>query len=200
MSPLFVNIAVEDALSEAILRAMVRQIRPDISIDKCFSRGGYGYLKRMISGFNNAAKINPYIVLTDLDKAACASGLISQWLPHPKHDRLLFRVAVREVESWLLAHRIAFSEFFEISKANIPLDPDSLADAKQELMRLARKSKSRVIREGVAPRQNSTAQQGPDYNALLIPFIDSEWNCVSAAKNSPSLMRTMARIAELAAE
>ncbi|MDF2210039.1 hypothetical protein L1F28_15070 [Arthrospira platensis NCB002] len=42
-----------------------------------------------------------YLVLTDLDKSECPLAIINEWLKsQPKHPNLLFRVAVKEVESW----------------------------------------------------------------------------------------------------
>ncbi|HEX9971235.1 MAG TPA: hypothetical protein VGD14_04115 [bacterium] len=98
-----INLAFEDPLHEAVLRKIFSQF--NFAVGKCFSHGGYGYLKTKIQGFNNAARVTPFLVLTDLDQVECAPILIKEWLPVPKHPNLLFRVAVREVESWVLAHR-----------------------------------------------------------------------------------------------
>jgi len=47
--------------------------------------GGFGYLKKMINGFNNAAKTAPVLVLTDLDMSECPPTLIQNWLKVRKH-------------------------------------------------------------------------------------------------------------------
>jgi len=49
-----------------------------------------------------------------------SSHIDKKWLPYPKHPNLLFRVAVKEVEAWLLAHRAAFATFLGISDKLIP--------------------------------------------------------------------------------
>ena len=103
MSPIPIDLAVEDALSEAVLRQMLRRCGQLYAVGAVYSRGGYGYLKKTIRGWNAAAKGKPFLLVTDLDSATCPNQLIEDWLPVPKHENLLFRVAVREIEAWLLA-------------------------------------------------------------------------------------------------
>jgi len=75
MQPIPIHIAVEDPLSEAVLRKiLICSNRPYI-VGSCFNRGGFGYLKKNIRGFNNAAKGTPFLVLTDLDRTECAPVL-----------------------------------------------------------------------------------------------------------------------------
>lgn len=189
ISHTFINLAFEDPLHEAVLRKIVAQLDQNFSIGRCFSQGGYGYLKANIKAFNNAARVTPFLVLTDLDKIECAPILIKDWLPFPRHPNLLFRVAVREVESWILAHRNAFSKYLGIDKNKIPVSVDEIIDPKQFLINLARKSKYRAIREAVVPRSGSSAQQGPDYNGKLIIFVNDYWDVETAALNSLSLQK-----------
>ena len=66
-----INLAVEDPLSEAVLRTILHQSNRRYIVGNCYSKNGFGYLKKNIKGFNNAAKGTPYIVLTDLDRAEC---------------------------------------------------------------------------------------------------------------------------------
>ncbi|MGL5066189.1 MAG: hypothetical protein ACRC62_39975, partial [Microcoleus sp.] len=108
-----------------------------------------------------------------------------------KHPNLLFRIAVKEVEAWLLAHREAFAEFLGISVDLIPADVDKIPDPKQLLINLAKKSKKRTLREAIVPDRNSTSQIGKDYNGQLIQFVNSSWQVASAQTNSPSLERAM---------
>lgn len=185
-NPIPINLAVEDALSEAIIRQILRESQRDFVVGNCYNRRGYGYLKKTIRGFNNAAKGTPYLVLTDLDKKECPLALIAEWLPQPKHPNLLFRIAVREVESWVLGDREAFARFLGIKKELIPHEVDDLEDPKKKLIDLARKSKKKV---GIVPAKGSTAKIGPDYNGQLIDFITNYWQVEIAALSSPSLKR-----------
>jgi hypothetical protein len=139
MTDIHINLAVEDALSEAVLREMLKQSQRPFFIGSCLNRGGYGYLKKITPGLNHAAKGMTYLILTDLDRGECPLAIISDWLKQPKHPNLLFRVAVKEVEAWLLAHREALAEFLGISVSLIPANVDEIPDPKQLLINLARK-------------------------------------------------------------
>jgi len=191
MSDIAINLAVEDALSEAVLREMLKQSERPFSVGSCLCRGGYGYLKRILPGLNYAAQGMTYLILTDLDRAECPLELIYEWLTQPKHPNLLFRVAVREVEAWLLAHREAFADFLGISKSLIPTNVDEITDPKQSLINLSRKSRKRSLRDAIAPAPDSTAKIGKDYNGQLIKFVQNDWRVAEAQVNSPSLQRAM---------
>lgn len=194
MSDIPINLAVEDALSEAVLKEMLKQTNRPFLVGRCLSRGGYGYLKRIIPGLNQAASGMPYLVLTDLDNAECPVAIISSWLTQPKHPNLIFRVAIREVESWLLAHREAFADFLGIATDLIPVNVDEISDPKQCLISLVRRSKKRKLKEAIIPNPNSTAKIGRDYNAQLIQFVQSSWQVKIAQNNSPSLQRAMSAL------
>jgi hypothetical protein len=68
MAPIPVNLAVEDALSEAALRRILQVVNREYAIGFVYNQGGFGYLKRITPGLNNAAKGTPFLLLTDLDK------------------------------------------------------------------------------------------------------------------------------------
>src|SRR5690349_4586801 len=110
MSLIPVNLATEDELSEVVLRKILAHLNR-YAVGNCYRRGGFGYLQRTISGWNRAARGIPVIVLTDLDQCACPPNLLNNWLNAPCHPNLLFRVAVREVEAWLLADPVHLSQF-----------------------------------------------------------------------------------------
>ncbi len=187
--PIPINIAVEDFLSEMVLKVMLEQSGRRFAVGACLGRTGFGYLKKNIAGFNKAAKGTPFLMLADLDQAECPPVLIQEWLPVPKHNNLLFRIAVREVESWLLAHRKAFAGFLGIRENLIPSQPDELGDPKSALIELTVRSRKRQLREAIIPAPGSTAKIGPDYNGALILFVQNRWNVQEAASRSPSLNR-----------
>lgn len=176
-----INLAVEDPLSEAVLRTILHQSNRRYIVGNCYSKHGFGYLKKNIKGFNNAAQGTPYIVLTDLDRAECPQELIQEWLPYTKHPNLLFRIAVREVEAWLLADSDSFAKFLGVS---------------QTLINIARKSRNRELHEAIVPRSNSTAKVGRDYNGQLIYFVNNYWQMEVAKLCSPSLQRAINAISK----
>jgi hypothetical protein len=191
MTDIPINLVFEDVLSEAVLKQMLKQSQRPFSVGQCLNQRGYGKIKKIISGLNYAAKGMPYLVLTDLDNAECPLVVISEWLTQPKHPNLLFRIAVKEVEAWLLAHQSAFAEFLGISVDLIPGDADLIPDPKLLLINLAKKSRKRKLREAIVPEPNSTAKIGKDYNGQLIHFVNNSWQVASAQTNSPSLERAM---------
>lgn len=197
MDQVAISLAVEDQLSEAVLREILNITEDRFLVTTCYSRGGFGYLKKNIAGFNNAAKGIPFLVLTDLDTAECPPALIKEWLPYPKHPNLIFRVAVREVEAWLLADNVGFAKYIGIQKDKVPHDVEAIADPKETLVNLTRKSRKRKLREAIVPRTGSQAKQGPDYNGSLIPFVTNHWNIKEAMKNSSSLKKAIDAIKRL---
>lgn len=184
-----IHLAVEDILSEMVLRVMLQQSGRHYAVGTCFGHYGFGYLKKRVNGFNNAARGTPFLILTDLDQTDCPPLLIKEWFSSPIHSNLLFRIAVREVEAWLLAHRSAFASFLGVREASIPESPDELIDPKKSLIELAAKSRKRELREAIIPRSGSTARIGPDYNGQLISYVQHRWKVREATKHSPSLNR-----------
>lgn len=195
MSPIPVHLAVEDDLSETVIRKLLLSVGRAYAIGTVFRRGGFGYLRSRARNWNKAAAAGvPIFLLTDLDQHLCPSGLIHDWLGEQPHTNFIFRVAVKEVESWLLADREGFAEFLGISVTKMSLQPDQITDPKQSLINLARRSRRRTLRESIVPRQGSTAAQGPDYNGCLGEFVRNHWNHNSAVKCSPSLTRAWNRL------
>lgn len=194
MNPIPLNLAAEDYLTEIVLRKMLEAATPGYAIGQCYVRGGFGYLRRTIRGFNNAAKGTPFLVLTDLDRAECPPALIGEWLPVPMSPNLLFRVAVRQVEAWVMADRAAFARFLGIRRQLVPTDVDGLDHAKRRLIELASASRHRELRRDIAPPAGSNRWQGPDYNGRLGVFVRNRWDPRRAALVSPSLRRTLDRL------
>ncbi len=194
MSVIPVNLAVEDELSEYVLRRLLNDAQRGYEVGTVYGHGGFGYLRRNINGWNSAAKGRPFIVLTDLDKADCAPTLIDDWLTAPKRHNLILRVAVREVEAWLLGDQANLARHLSCRVTKMPEEPDSLPDPKRTLIDIAKESRSSATRSRLVPKKGSTAKQGPDYNACLSEFVRGSWDPVEAAQRSASLTRTVARL------
>lgn len=192
-----VNIVIEDELSGEMVKILLKQFGKRFMINQIYpalkrkkASAGYSYIKQKIPGFNNAAKITPYIVLTDLDKNECAPVLIREWLPHGQHPNLIFRVAVREVETWVMADRFSFAKFLGIESKIIPQDIDNqVANPKKFLLELTGRSKKKDIKYDILPGKGSTGRVGPNYNDTLISFLRNHWRLEEALKYSDSLDR-----------
>jgi len=188
-----INLAVEDSLSETVLRKLLETTKRGFSVGTVYGRGGNGYLRKTIEGWNNAAKGTPLLLLTDLDMDDCPPSLISKWLSTPKQHNLLFRVAVREVEAWLLPDA-GLAPYLSVASRLMPQSPELLDDPKAEVIKLASRSRSSDIRRSLVPRPGSTARQGPGYNSCLEDFVRRSWDVNGARKRSASLDRTLARL------
>jgi hypothetical protein len=190
-----VNLATEDELSEVVLRRLLDHSDRGYAIGTAYGRRGFGDLRRTITGWNRAARFVPFIVLTDLDSRPCPTELIEDWLKEARHPNLLLRVAVREVEAWLLADRSNLGKYLRVSEKSIPVDPDGLPDPKATLVNVARRSRSETLRDRIVPQRGSTAKQGRDYNSCLAEFVRTDWSIEDAASQSASLRRTVTRLA-----
>ncbi|MBN1902605.1 hypothetical protein JW926_14870, partial [Candidatus Sumerlaeota bacterium] len=147
--------------------------------------------QKNIQRFNHASRVMPYLVLTDLDIVECPPVLIRQWLAEPISKNLIFRIAVREVESWVMADREGFSHFIHADIKVIPGDLDKLDDPKSFLLEKVRKYAGKDIRRDLLPRENSTAKIGPDYTGRLSEFLNENWSMRRALPHSHSLQRTV---------
>ena len=161
-------------------------------------QGGNGYLKKRMRSFCEIARQVPVVVLADLDRQSCPVTMMRSWLwgqrPTPG---LVFRVAVAEVESWILADHRAISSLFNLHDRVIPRDPDALLDPKATLIQLASRA-PRVVREDLVPRANSISTQGLGYNKRLSDLVNTKWDLERAAVRSRSLRRAQAALRKLA--
>lgn len=159
------------------------------------NKHGFSNIKKMIPAVNNMVKAGiAVIILTDLDAVKCAPEMIRRWFPRQgskpeASNGFLFRIAVREVESWLIADQHALASFLSISKTNFSTDPDSLKDPKAYLLGLIKKKGKYKIHRSMLPGRNSRI--GPEYNNVLCEFILKHWNPERAVKNSLSLRRAL---------
>jgi hypothetical protein len=188
------NLAVEDALTESLFSKILEGLPDAYAIRTIYNRGGHGYLRQNINGFNNAAKGIPFLIGTDLDTYECPPALIVDWLLRPKHHNLLVRVAVREAEAWVLADKENFANFLGIRSALIPDQVEAIPDPKRELINLARRARRRDLREDICPPDNSTRTVGPNYNSRLSAFVQRHWNPNIARARAESLARTIDRL------
>jgi hypothetical protein len=196
--PLPLYLAVEDDLSEFVLRRIVG-MRAALQVQAVFSRGGSGYLKKRVGAFNQAAEQCPFLVLTDLDKGVCAPDLVRNWLGgKARHPHFLLRVAVPEVESWLLADSDGLRRFLGLRGAKDIAQPERLADAKAQLLLWAEKAAARDIRQALVwCDRHGQRHPGPDYNGTLARFVQGTWNFQAAARRCASLAGLIRAVEDL---
>ena len=187
-SSVVVSGAVEGLLDEAVLKRLIAHAGGQAGA--IYGKQGKVQLLRRLSGFNRAAQYAPWAVLVDLDQdGECAPPIRSSWLPEPSTN-MCFRVAVREVEAWLLADREQLARFLAVTPRLIPEEPETLASPKDTMTQLAQKSRRRDGREDMAPRPGSSRRIGPAYSSRLIQFVaDTQqgWRPDVASESANSL-------------
>lgn len=199
---------VEDAPSREILARLVEHRNLSCFRQIRFVRGfpnimrGSGNLKKNIPGIVKMANPKtPVLCLVDLDTTSSACALMADWFGSrtgraqtlPKG--LVFRVAVREIEAWIMADRRAWASHLGIPLANFTETPDALPDPKQFLLNVVRSKGKKKMHAEMLPR--GTAHIGPRYNEVLCSFIQKKWSPDRAAENSPSLKRAIQALQQL---
>jgi hypothetical protein len=193
MNTIPVSLVVEGLLDEQVLRQLIAQTAQRFEPSVCYGKSGRDFVECNIPRFNQAARFQPFIVLADLERDECPPILIQQWLPDGTHPNLVLRIAVRMVESWLLADRQALARFLGVSPtlAAWPRQPDQETDSKLALINVARRSRYRYILEDIVPAPGGTSRVGKNYAGRLTQFVLAEWKVERACQASPSLDRAV---------
>ena len=187
-----ISIVFEDDLQLAVVNKLLEFSGRNYVIGNPFIGYGFGYIKKRIANFNHAAIAMPYLIIIDLDDSRCAPEKIREWLGEQIHPNLLFRIAVHDVEAWILADYENAATFLGVSQGRINRDVESLPRAKTHLLQLVSQSrKGRAFKNDMLPQSNSTAKIGPNYNYLMSEFVKNEWNPDLALQNSDSLRRAI---------
>ena len=197
-TPIVISSAVEGLVDEAVVKRLILEVGGEIG--PIYGKRGKSLLRQRINGYNNAANYHPWIVLVDLNREAdCPPPLKAAWLPNTG-TFMCFRIAVREVEAWLLADREHFASFLRVRSTAVPPTPELINDPKEVVIALSRQSRSRDIRLDMAPRAGSGRNIGPAYVSRLIEFVSDQnngWRPQRAARSSASLTRCLTRLREL---
>lgn len=191
-------IATEDVLSEAVAARLVTEVGGGLCVAVRMGRKGNGYLRLKVLELARTARSIPVLLLTDLDRDACPPGLIDSWIGRRElPENMLFRVAVREIESWVLADRMGFSRYFSVPIEKMPRDPESLDDPKQVLLALIRRYGNRIVKANMLPERGTMVAIGLGYNETLMRFVQELWSVNRAAACAESLARAYHRLWEM---
>ncbi|MEI2691052.1 MAG: hypothetical protein V9H69_15610 [Anaerolineae bacterium] len=191
-----IDILVEGPLDEAVARRLIRHTGHEAGTT--FGKRGVSYLHQKIPGFNARARYgHPILLLVDFmdTNLDCPPAVPSTWLPD-RDQRLLLRVVVNEIESWLLADHRGIAGFLGVSNTLVPTDPEHLADPKQTLVNLARRSRRRTV-QALIPASGITASVGRSYVDEMRTFVMDYWNVNDARQRASSLDRCVLRLKEL---
>ena len=199
MADIYLYAFVEDAPSQAVLYKIINHVNNERQ-DKFVLNSlpvithGFGNLKRTALRFANAAKNDIWsIFVTDLDQYPSPNALCRDWfdlpccslLPHT----MIFRVAVREIESWIIADKKGIAEFLNVSDSLFPDNPDRINDPKKLLIETIRTKCHRKKYREMLPEHGQSV--GIAYNSMLADYIARLWDINRAAAHSPSLRRAI---------
>lgn len=184
----------EDTLCCALGEKLVKGVLGWSLAQPAVDTKGVTYLKKNLARYTQIARLHPVLCLADTD-GKCALRMRQQWLPGGFPDRFHLRLAVPEIESWVMADRNALANFLVISEATIPERLDELHDPKQVILNLAARSRRKNIRQEVVSKSGN--KPGIGYNAHLREFLSQYWRPHIAGENSPSLARAIRRLTEL---
>ncbi|WP_081086845.1 DUF4276 family protein [Burkholderia stagnalis] len=193
---MIVNSLVEGPLDEAVAKRIVTYAGHQIGA--CYGRNGVGYIKTKIKGFNQAAHAAPILTLVDLRDTGmrCPSEVREAWVPN-QHPRMVFRLVVQEIESWLLADRKGMAKFLGVPVAKVPDSVEEIEQPKVALVNVARKSRSKKVIELLVPENGLSVSVGRQYVSEMIRFATDIWDVDAARAESASLDACVNRLAAL---
>ena len=196
MRALPIHCIVEGLVDEAA----VRRIFSDQSLAAgAFYHTSVPAFETRLRRFNLAARHSPWFALCDLDRDECAPARLHRYLPDPAPG-MCFRIAVRSVEAWYLADREGIARYLRVAKGRVPVAPEDERDPKSRLIALARRSRSRSIREGLVPAAGDSRTVGAEYALMMSEFARELWSPRRAADCAPSLQRTIERCRHFATD
>lgn len=190
-----VTLAVEGGVDRAVGQRVLQFA--GLEVDAVYVAGGKGLLDQRLGKYNQAARHHSWFVLRDMDNdAPCAGELVSRLLPG-RSVGMCFRIPVHSVESWLLADRDGLARFLSVPVGGVPTRPDEVPRPKEILLRLASRSRTRSVREGLVRAVRGGLRVGPEYVGLLTEFVQ-RWNIEEAKDSSDSLRRCVAAVRTVA--
>lgn len=187
------TLITEDSLSEVVAKKILCETMGERWVAMCLHWNKDKIASR-IHEINQAAQGQVYFVLTDQDTLDRCPPTAIREMREQLHRNLLYRFAVMEVESWVMADRESLSRFLLVAKNKIQNNTDQIQNPKEYLIGLAKKSRSSKIRNEMTPGKNTTRKVGAYYNERLIDFVSNHWNVNEAIQNSSSLGRTVDRL------
>lgn len=185
-----INLVVEGKADEYVMLALFGHFNlpsPLIRTNRPYQVGG----KKddsiaTLQKWNEAAKWDYWVVIIDMDNASdCVAEYKKLLLPNSS-EKMIFRIAIRKIESWILADAEAVAFYLGIKQTLVPTNPETLPDPKASLMSLVYKSKRKDIKEDMLPKVG--LKQGARYTERIKDLLQY-WRPEIAQQSSESLMR-----------
>ena len=198
---MIVNLVAEGSVEKAVAERLLPFCGHELGT--VYGERGCSYIRQKATAFRwLATETTGVLVLTDFRDtgAECVPAALQDYiftkLQNPPKN-FMCRFSVNEIESWLLADREGLAKYLDINVSRIPLQPECEIYPKKTLVNLARKSKKKSIREGIAPPLGHHSSVGPEYMALMRGFITGHWSIDNAICHAPSLNRCVYRLREI---
>ncbi|MDX2076593.1 MAG: hypothetical protein SFZ02_09200 [bacterium] len=191
-----INLVIEGKTDEYVMLALFKYLNlqePRIRLNRQNARGGEKEaIITSLPKWNEAAKWDYWVVVIDMDNDSnCVAEYRKKLLP-VLSGNMIFRIAVRKIESWILADSESLAKYFGVSKLLIPTNPENILDPKEEIIKIARKSKRKDIREDIVPVEGSGTKQGKGYPHRIQEFLthpEYPWRPAVAQESADSLKR-----------
>ena len=193
-------VVAEDKLTQAVLHKCIAEYLPSFQICRSEVKNGRGNVQRELAAYAKLANTIPVLVGVDLDSDECAPLLLAQWNAFQLlSSTFLLRIAVREIEAWVLADRKRIVQFVGGESDDISKAPDSLDDPKRYFLDFARRVATEDLKRDLIPQNydKKYPRIGPAYNIQMCDFVERRWRPHVAIKRSGSLARAIRQISEL---
>jgi hypothetical protein len=191
------HVVVEGSTDEPVVKKILTLACWDPDSISIENTSGKSNLDKKLVAYNEAARWSPRFVLRDLDNdSSCAGEFRGQLLPTPA-PFMCFRLAVRSIESWLMADPETLANYLHISVAQITHRPDFVSHPKDELVNLARLSTKPNIRKDMVPEPGKSRRIGAGYEGRINDYSQKYWRPQVARQHSPSLHRAIAALERL---
>lgn len=197
--PSGIRVFVEGRADEHIIRHLLAHC--EITATPIKATGGKqllikDYLPKVTAAaqYHNQAAL----IVLDLDQEACAVTYLQELL-ETVPPLLSIRVAVREIEAWLMADREHCAKFFRIPVGKLPEEPETILDPKTHLLNLIQGSSNQKIKRDMLPYKTG-GRVGPGYTTRIQEFMTHPqypWRPDVAAQTADSLARCIRALREL---
>ena len=185
-------IVVEGDWEVPVAMRILKELQVDYSDAQILNKRGRTHFWPNIARYNAAAShLGVVFALADLEEDRCAPLLLKRHLSKKPHANFVCRVAIRALESWLLADRNQFGEFLKAPFAKLPAKPDALVHPKKTVVELARRHSPEFLKRDLVPGEGTAGITGRYYHARMVEFVVKHWNPRDARSNSSSLDRAM---------
>lgn len=171
-----------------------------LQVGKTIIKKGITAIDKSMQQIISWSKREYVLLLVDFDRPSrkypCPVARINGWFQDsPCPEKLFARLAVNEVEAWLLADDDNMKKFLGVKSIKVR-NADDIANPKKYLIELASK-RNKFFKIGFIKRGKDGIDRGVAYNKILSEWIESEWSPCNASLHSPSLKRAIKRLQDL---